>query len=206
MSGDHNGKITFFNHLGSSLIDYALVDRMMFEKVKDFMVLDFNEWSDHSPILLTLSMFENYNDTLNIDTTAEPGLKLVWNNDYMEEMKLELNKMEGQLYDTILNIENGNEYIDDCVHKFTELLNQVFEPFCKQYVYSIEKRTDGRQNKPWFDDNCKTKYKIYKNNLKLFNSSRNHINRCNLVQSKKEYKNYSQKMKSEYQRVKGDQL
>ena len=56
MSGDHNGKITFFNHLGSSLIDYALVDRMMFEKVKDFMVLDFNEWSDNSPILLTLKV------------------------------------------------------------------------------------------------------------------------------------------------------
>ena len=43
-------KITFFNHLGTSVIDYALTDSKLWEHVKNFRVLDFNEWSDHAPI------------------------------------------------------------------------------------------------------------------------------------------------------------
>lgn len=51
-TGDTNGKLTFYNHLGGGVIDYAVVDYELYKYVAEFKVLEFNEWSDHAPIYL----------------------------------------------------------------------------------------------------------------------------------------------------------
>jgi len=48
------GNNTFFSRLGSSVIDYLLTKPCNFAKLSDFMVHEFNVWSDHCPISFSL--------------------------------------------------------------------------------------------------------------------------------------------------------
>lgn len=51
---DKSGRVTLFNHLGTSVIDYFLVHKDYYDFVSFFKVLDFNMWSDHAPIEFNL--------------------------------------------------------------------------------------------------------------------------------------------------------
>lgn len=53
--GDAHGRLTFYNHLGSRVIGYAVVAYELYTYVIDFKVLQFNEWSDHAPIYLSFN-------------------------------------------------------------------------------------------------------------------------------------------------------
>lgn len=46
-TSDSNGEITFHNHLGTSVIDYAVVDSRMLNTKLDLNVEHFTEYSDH---------------------------------------------------------------------------------------------------------------------------------------------------------------
>ena len=52
--GDHSGSITFFSSRGFSVNDYCLINRQYLNDVISFTVCDFNEYSDHAPILVEL--------------------------------------------------------------------------------------------------------------------------------------------------------
>ena len=51
---DSARSLTFQNHLGASVIDYAVADNRAFDVVTDFNVGALNEFSDHAPIYITL--------------------------------------------------------------------------------------------------------------------------------------------------------
>ena len=53
-AGDCKGKITFYNKNGTSVIDYCIVDKYSFDIIQDFYVGDFNTYSDHAPIFVSL--------------------------------------------------------------------------------------------------------------------------------------------------------
>ncbi len=53
-SGDRDGKSTFCNRNGKSVIDYLLVQGNNFEKISHFSIHDFTEFSDHTPVSFTV--------------------------------------------------------------------------------------------------------------------------------------------------------
>ena len=53
--GDQNrGNFTFCSHQGQSTVDYLLLNFLDFETLSNFEILDFNEYSDHAPIMYIL--------------------------------------------------------------------------------------------------------------------------------------------------------
>jgi len=54
--GDENGQFTFYNHLGSSVIGYVLIDEHHYDLVSEPNVCPFNEWSDHVPITFKMKL------------------------------------------------------------------------------------------------------------------------------------------------------
>ena len=67
------GKVTFCNTRGTSLIDYVLVeDAFLQEKICSLSVGDLNEYTEHTPIFLTLKIqkHRNYDHSANIPTTT----------------------------------------------------------------------------------------------------------------------------------------
>ncbi|KAK6167875.1 hypothetical protein SNE40_021804 [Patella caerulea] len=57
-SAHYNNRFTFANHIGRSIVDYAITDKKTFKETK-FEVLDSNEFSDHSPIRTTFSLVDD---------------------------------------------------------------------------------------------------------------------------------------------------
>ena len=53
-AADCKVKITFYNKNGTSVINYCIVDKYSFDIIQDFYVGDYNIYSDHSPIFVSL--------------------------------------------------------------------------------------------------------------------------------------------------------
>jgi hypothetical protein len=61
-------------------------------------------------------------------------------------------------------------------------------------------------DKPWFDENLKSKYRDYLKALRIFNSLKNTDNHQNLVNKKRIYKKTERKLKRSYIALEGDRL
>ena len=210
--GDKNGKYTFFNHLGASVNDFTIVSENDFHLVDYFCVEDFNEWSDHAPIVFHVSV--NVSTVCNdaFSNTKTRFVRSKWENSLYNDVKIELCKHLEQLEQTLVNVEGTVEGVNNCIESFTQILNNVFLPFCGKEVVIDRCRNDNQsksiriENKPWFDDKCIQLRKIYMEKLKLFNAARTHFHRNQLVTSKREYKTYERRIKRDYLRYQGDQL
>ncbi|CAC5407606.1 unnamed protein product [Mytilus coruscus] len=91
---DKIGKLTFYNHIGSSVIDYALIHKNYSNLVNEFVVMDFNMWSDHAPVRLTLEIADSGLNTYNSNDDKFFHSTYRWDPDKIAEMKTK--------------IENGN--------------------------------------------------------------------------------------------------
>lgn len=90
VSEDTQGKYTFFNHLGSSVIDYVLVGKDDFDAIESVTVKDFNEWSDHAPVEVCIHNVKNYQryDNHNIFcSNVTAGSVYRWNEEAFESIK-----------------------------------------------------------------------------------------------------------------------
>ena len=102
------------------MIDYALTDSKLLEHVKNFRVLDFNEWSDHAPIVLTFVKYGlEYPYPMSNDVNSNINVyRYKWIDDYADVMKNDLMRSEQRLFESLKNIESGIESIDQCVSNF----------------------------------------------------------------------------------------
>ena len=66
--GDPNGKLTFLNHNGKSLIDYVLCDKMSMYKIEEFRVHDVNVYSDHK--IISYSIATKVSSNIVLDETG----------------------------------------------------------------------------------------------------------------------------------------
>ena len=56
---DEGQSFTYFSRHGSSVIDYMLMKPESFCYINSFEILPFNEFSDHTPLKLSLNVFES---------------------------------------------------------------------------------------------------------------------------------------------------
>ena len=77
--------------------------------------------------------------------------------------------------------------IDGAVNNFTTMLNDITSE-CKQQVCVNSRRTNvNKEDKPWFDNECKNLYNIYKTDLRRFNLYKSEGNRIILCESRMKY-------------------
>ena len=75
-SGDREGKLTFCNTNGTSVIDYVLTDKLSMPMVESFEVGCFNEFSDHAPICMSLNSIKTGNRDLHAVQRMRVGILL----------------------------------------------------------------------------------------------------------------------------------
>ena len=57
---DHSiGRMTCYTHNRENVVDYVRTSQANFEIISDFQIGDFEEYSNHAPISLTLQTFTN---------------------------------------------------------------------------------------------------------------------------------------------------
>ncbi|VDI22079.1 Hypothetical predicted protein [Mytilus galloprovincialis] len=127
--GNRVGKFTFCTMNGRSVNDYLLVSPSDYKLIKNFDVLNFNEFSDHAPLLFELE-FRNFRPELSF-----PKIRnyIKWDikrsNEYIDIIQQEQNN----LLSLVNNITNTNN-LNHAVKEFTNILfdsaHKVFGAVC----------------------------------------------------------------------------
>ena len=208
---DLNGEITFQNRQGTSLIDISAIHFSVFEFVKDFSVGEFTEYSDHAHITLTLKSIVTQRSP-SCTCARRTVTTTMWNPDLAQQIHECVLVNQDSLSACVNNIADINETI----MSLTSLIKSVTDQFCSKTFSKIDLceyckinksyKQKNTNNKPWFDDECARKYKVYKTALAKFNRNKTFANRIYLANVKSTYKSYEAKMKRSYHRQEGNML
>ena len=134
LSDSQLGEFTFCSHAGrTSVVDYLLLNYSDFDSISEFKILNFNEFSDHAPILFSIKTktcaFQNSND--NHNTHAQSNI--TWEESKVTEFRhMLLNNIE-PLHSVLDDVFNSTTNIDDVVTSFTShLYERAHSIFGKQ--------------------------------------------------------------------------
>ena len=146
--------------MGQSIVDYLLLDFSDFETISYFDILDFNEYSDHAPIIFQFNLKGPH--TRIFDTS---------NNETFINRKIVFDDSKTDLFHTQL-MNNNDAFlrlISDVLQDFTRLLHDnAFDVFGKTYSCKSRSTHRANENNEWFDSNCynaKQEFKIARNIL-----------------------------------------
>ena len=205
--GDQNsGKYTFCSHQGQSTVDYLLMNYCDFESLSHFDILDLNEFSDHAPLTFNFHLNEpniqpqNFNSKTNVEISR----KIIWDNAKVDDFKNSLANEND--YIEKLTTDVSNESIDDVVKNFSHFLHdKAFDIFGK--TYSNNKiNHNKRNNKKWFDDNCKNAKHEFKRARNLFNRDKNDQSRVIFTRARTKYNRAKNKAQKCFKQEEGRRL
>lgn len=199
---DFNGELTYINHMGSSVIDYLLVNEKDFHCINNFRVDQFCEWSDHC----SLSFVIKCRRIMRIDEPCE-RIKIQWNDSMKHDFRRGIIGRLTDFNDIVNNIDiSSSQGIDQCIGDFTRVIKEVSDPLFSKTIKGNKPRKCFKgvcKKSEWFDDECREAKLMYKNSLFVFNANKNDDNRINLISQKSRYKRTvkSKRRKYEYNKV-----
>ncbi|KAK3086335.1 hypothetical protein FSP39_017010 [Pinctada imbricata] len=212
--GDLTGSITFYSAKGMSLIDYLLVQKNKLSNIVKFASGDFNTFSDHSPlsfsISISISQEKNTENNTEQKNVRACSTSVKWIEENASAINDVINENVDNLFDCIDSRCDTLDDINHCIHKFSTTLSDLVLPHCKVYHGTMNTgdkvNKPIKQHRPWFTDECKTRYSDYKLALCNFNKCKSSENRRILNEKKLLYKKFIRKKKRQYERHEGNML
>jgi hypothetical protein len=190
------GEFTFLNENGCSTIDYFILSKKVIEIVSDFEVLSHAE-SCHSPIYIELAAKQNTSKaSKDLNLADKTWYKINENNSggYLQNMS---ENIENGCFDTFESLlGNGDSSIDVVLKSLEDAILQ-----CTEIYKRCQKRDSIKQNKDWFDKECKQQKGVVNSNLRLFRTSRTERDLNIYLLSKKQYKSLCKRKKEIYYRT-----
>lgn len=183
------GSYTFFSRNGSSLIDYLLLNHNDFDRITQFAIQSFTEFSDHAPLSFTIHARRQ----------SVPGASngngehfyYRWDDTCNAEFRRGLISKLPELNTVLTNVSmHERDSVSHAVSSFVHVIRDVADPlFQRKHVV----RTGIFTKSPvydcrWFDNDCRSRKREYKSALRKFNTHRCYVNRVNLCDMKLAYK------------------
>ena len=198
---------TFVGPRGMSVVDYLLSSPDVFKLIDQFIVSNFNMFSDHAPLHIRLKSGNYLNSTAGgAFCENQMTRQFIWNQDLQSQAREVLLEHSEELMSCIQkNPSESQSSIDESIDMFTsrltDLMRSCFEiskvtPKVGQ-VPKIPRVHSGvnSMDKPWFNEELKRKYRTYRSALCHFNSYKNKENQLKLMEAKKNYKKSEAKLK-----------
>ena len=199
------GRVTCYTHNGESVVDYVITSLRNFQSVSDFEVYEFNEYSNHAPLYLSLKTY----------TKLEPQTK-------PERI---FHKWDRSLKDAFLNDMSRDVYLlnramvdgisrncepDDIVSSFSQFItdraNPYFEKHSSERSDSCFYHENKTEKQKWYTDECRRWRQIYNEALYNYNLNRNNDTRKLMLDAKKDYKYYCRSCKQKYSYEQGRKM
>ena len=204
-TGDLNGKITSYQRLGSSTIDYGIVDEKLWKDILAFEIESLTPYSDHCPISLKLATKlyqpENKNKSKknkkHVNTNNNHRIGYTWKNTSGEDFKSALNHDKIKtMFKSFLSNEYESSFEE--VKEFNSIILETAKISLKRK--QIPKKKQGSQTK-WFDADCSNLKKRLQDIIKQLNkpqASGNNELRTSYFLIKKQYKKLLKRKHREY--------
>ena len=200
----NQGKFTFCSQVGQSTVDYLLTDLSNFDILSFFDVLNFNEFSDHSPVLFRISTEHQRNSTNDIETNNITR-KIVWDKTKINEFRSKLMNS----HDTFLeqNTDAQNEPVDHVVQSLTRYLHDTaFDVFGKTSCNTNYAPQHKKVRNEWFDETCVNAQQEFKSARNIFNRSKNEETRINFTRARTRFNRIKRKAKQKYKIKEGRRI
>lgn len=202
-SGDFTGKLSCYQHNGSSTVDYTIVSKSLYKHVLGFTVNNLTPYSDHCPISLKLATradlyvtntFSSQGTTKN---TKQKLTRYVWSeNSNVKFLKaLETAQIQSSLK-KLQQVNTGN--IDDTLNHFNEIIHTAAKLSLRIKPSGKKTPNKKRNNKKWYTEECrllKQKMKVLAKNI---NPTNYNSVKSEYFKSKKRYKNLVKKTHRKY--------
>jgi exonuclease III len=199
-------KHTFYSQNGTSTIDYVLTSERNFAFIVDFKIGNFNEWSDHAPLHLSLCC-----NNCSPSQKRFTDVKFKWDSSLRNQFRSEIIAKLPVFNSIVHDIDSSNRLsINNAICKFTDTIRSVADPlFSHKYTFTNKPMyaTDSSlNNADWFDSDCESARRLYINALNCFNLNKSDENRANLCHYKKLYKELIRKKKGCAYRLKMSEI
>ena len=187
----------------TSVVDYFLMSSKLFSLVKEFEIQDFDPLlSDvYNPIHITLQ--SSVTPNINNSNTSQHPTKTQWFDNKRNEFVNTVHNSQGLLTTIINDLENiqardrcTQQEIDDITNK----INDVFSKTASQTFTNKPFKSKLKPNsKPWYTKKCYESRKKFHKARKLYNRFKNEINKKQLLDCSKQYKQTTNKAYNDYQ-------
>ena len=163
--GDTMGRITFFNTLGTAIDDYCICNASLLPNVCSFEVNDYMpNISDHCPITLTIQAYFFKRPDANLQTIHSPKWTLKHEDTFRANLsQSNFNAMKKRASHFLTKGESSG--VDSIIVDFTSMLQ------CALGRPNRRKTNKKKRNdKPWFDIDCKSKLRRIRSLCKILKS------------------------------------
>lgn len=184
---------TFISALGSSVIDYFIISRELFNKVEIISLKIENRLeSDHLPVTLTIN---TYDIQLKREQTKDEYVKkIVWDVNKVADFITCLNSEEAQtLLDAAQNCLETD--IDKALDLFTNYMLKASECMKKNIC-----TTRKRKGAPWYDKQCRELKILVNRKLRVFRRSRQTNDREDYIACRNNYKKLIREKRNSFRR------
>ena len=181
---------TFASHNGLSVVDYLLCSVADSQYINQFCILNFNEFSDHSPILFSLSSKYFRQQTPNDPNQNTRGQRLFYNEAKVFIFRNQLNTCDCVLSQLIDNVNIGQ--VDSIVLSFT---NYVYDCAACAFCKTGRGKPSTKPKKRWFDDKCIQAMNEFKRARNQFLKNKSDVNRQTFVLLRSKYNKNTAKKK-----------
>ena len=209
---------TYCGANGCSVIDYVLSTPDIFPYFHKFIVCSFNTYSDHAPLHIELKArmkVDIANEQSDSNDNDVKYVKYRWNSDLSNESKEFLEQNIHCLQKCIDENDMAmNEGLENCVKSFVNELSTLMSSYHKSPMgkkrLDVDNRNisnlEAKHSQPWFNDECKRLYAVYKKALSGFNRNKSVENHETLHACKSQYKMYEKRTKRKYLYEDGNML
>lgn len=178
---DDEGEFTFVGGNGVSVIDYCCVSTSLIRSLRDFKVLEAT-FSDHMPLFVSVSLQDIGSD---LDKGVKPILpKLIWKPNLTEKYQETLTNL---VCSTVLEDSDNAVQIIGLIKEASRSLNNPY-PSKRSYF----------SNRPWFSKECFKLRKASFKNLRKFRKTNLYEDKCQYIESNKNYKKLCKIAKEAY--------
>ena len=200
---DQQGKFTFCSSKGRSVNDYLLVSGNDYKTIKDFEILDFNEFSDHAPLYFKIDMY----DSMPTEDFPDIHKYIKWDDTRIEEYKQKLYSTREKMLNYVSSIQSAED-INRAVSGITDdIYDCAFSVFGKTVIKSGNKHNFYKlTNNEWFNGNCKEARTLFHQARNLFLRHPTDPNRDFYIDKKNAYNRIKRSAKLKYKIVKGTEI
>jgi hypothetical protein len=194
-SGDLDGKFTFVDSQGNSVIDYVIVSEDLIDQCEMHFEVGSRVESAHMPIELSVRLPNSQAHTQKMPPAQKESFtKFKWDGEKANTFSTLLNSEESsaQLHEAMDLIDTN---IDQAVSKFNETILKASE--CMKKTIRV-KNDDKQSSNKWYDRDCIAKKKDARKALRSFQNTSSHENKQKYNATRKEYKETIREKKKVY--------
>ena len=208
--GEDNGigEFTFASHQGQSVVDYFLFNPDDRQFINNFVILPFEEYSDHAALNIKLQTKTTVKEKA-CHEHCNAEIRLCWDNAKREAFRSDIANTVESINDLTAHLDRtaDSTEINIIVNNFVnELYQKALPHFGKPVNVNRNTKCCHKNGNKWFDNDCKKASKDFKSARNTYNRNKTLENRQRFTKLRTKYNKIKRKAINKYKTNEGKRV